>query len=45
MFTIDPGMVLCIKYDRFNLDSGRNGEVINVVETNETTILQVMMVK
>jgi hypothetical protein len=45
MFTIDPGMVVCIKYNRFNLDSGRNGEVISVVETNETTILQVLMVK
>lgn len=45
MFLIDTGMVVCVKHDRFNLDSGRNGEVISVVETNETTILQVLMVK
>ena len=45
MFVIDPGMIVCVKHDRFNLSGGRNGEVISVVETADSTVLQVLMVQ
>jgi hypothetical protein len=45
LFRITPGMVVKLHYDRFQLASGKKGEVIGLIEGPTTTALDILMIE
>jgi hypothetical protein len=43
LFRLVPGQIVKLFYDRFDLDAGKNGEIIEVLETTELTTLLIMV--